>query len=352
VNNNTIHIEVGDKQFTGWKSIAVDFDMESVSSSFSFTARDRDNILSDLQSGEACKLYVNGDILILDGYIVERSTHLGPSTDEITISGNDRTIDLVECSAVHKSRVWVNKKLSVIAKDLAEPFSVEIDSNDLLEDTVIEKLAIQSGETAFDALERLCRSQAVLPISTFDGKIKLTYAADFTHRADSYLISPGNIKEITETTTWADRYSEYVGLSQATKSGKQWTKELVQGKATAIDRGVDRYRPLIIIAENKLKREELIKRVNWEAQVRAGRSSEYTVVTSGWYQKDQNGKELSLWEKNKRTRLQVESKNIDKEVLITTVSFTLDNSNGEQTVLGLRHPDTYKVDPTEEVKLT
>lgn len=351
-NASTLAIEINGEKFTGWKRSAFDFDIESLSSSFSLFARDKKGILNDLESGTAIKAYIeNGRqrVLIMNGFITSRERELSENNVAVTITGSDKLIDVVECSTFRKSQTWIKKRFTEIVTDLITPFNVTLDKTDLTDDPIIDKLTIQSGETAFDTIERLCRSQAVLPISTFDGVLKLTYAG--TDRADIDLILGENIKSVREATDWTERFSDYICLAQTPGSGKRWTKAMVQGRAEAFDRGVTRYRPKVFIAESKTKATTLKQRVNWEAQVRSGRATDYSVVLSGWFQKDAIGNLLSLWEKNKLVTLVVDEYNVDRDFLITSVSMTLDES-GEITVLSLRHPDTYKPDPTEEVDLT
>lgn len=351
--NSTLEILVNGELFSGWKSASFSTDMEALSSSFFVNARDDENVLADLQAGAVCKVYVingNRKDTLLDGYIVRRSQSLSATSHDVSISGNDKLIDLVDCSAVRENRSWVKKRFSRIIKDLADPYGITVDVSDVTEDVVIERMTLQPGESSFDPIDRLCRSQAVLPLGTLDGSLKLTYAASETDRAFVDLVVGENVKDVSSETDWSERFSDYTVLGQAAGRGKRWTKEMLQGKGYATDETVTRHRPLLFIAENRSNSTELAKRAAWEAQIRAGRADEQRVTLQGWYQKDANGNIQGLWEKNKRVTLVVPDWNLNVDRLITSVSFSLDES-GEQTVLGLRHPDIFKADPTAKVDL-
>lgn len=356
MNESTILLEVAGNQFSGWKDFAADFDMESLSSTFNFSLFDKSgSVTRDLQTGLSCRVRVANpfveDILLIDGFIVSTQRDTSQSTNNFSISGADKLIDAVDCSAIHTSQTWANKKFSLIVSNLLNPFGLTVDTTDLTDDTVIEKFTIQSGETAFGAIERLCRSEAVLPLSDFEGKLVLTYAADKSNRASNDLEVGKNVLDLSESVDWSNRFSAYIGVGQYPGKGKKWTSAMLQGSSRAEDEGVDRYRPKLFVAESKADRAILEKRVNWEAQVRSGRATQHTATVSGWFQKDNTGRPTQLWEKNKRVNLRNTAWDLDLERLITKVSFSLSGS-GELTTLTLQHPDVYKKDPSEKVDLT
>ncbi len=347
--SSTLELLVNGKLFSGWKSATFSSSMEALSSTFAISARDKDNSLAELEEGVPCVAYaVNGSSKdkLLDGFIVQRRESITSTAHTVSISGSDKLIDLVDCAVVRENRSWIKVRFSRIIKDLADPFSVVVDTSDLSDDPIIDKMTLQSGESPFAAIDRLCKSQAVLPLGAYDGTLLLTYAADQDDRFETDLVLGENIKEFSRDSDWSEVFSEYTTLGQAAGRGKRWTEAMLQGKAVATDENVTRYRPQLFIAETRSSKTELTKRVAWEAQIRAGRATSQTVTLKGWYT---NG---SLWEKNKRVRLRVPEKSINEDRLIVNVSFTLDNSRGEETTLTLRHPDVYKADPTLKVDLT
>ena len=346
-------MEINGELFTGWKTVRIDTDIESLSSSFSVSARDKDDLLSHVNAGTACKIYIvnnSAKTLVIDGFVSNRERSFSNSDHTISISGNDRLIDLVDCSVVISNRVWVKKKLSAIIKSIAESFDIDVDTTVLLEDPVIDKYVLQPGESAFDTIERLCRAYGILPIASLDGKLILTFAANPLTRTVENLLLGRNVLSVRETSDWAERFSTYTCISQQAGNGKKWDASMLQGKATSTDQSVTRYRPKLFIAENRSDNSSLAKRANWEAQVRAGRSTTYSVTVRGWYQRIADAFTNNLWEKNKRVNLNIDDWNIDIDLLITSVSYSLDTS-GELTFLTLRHPDTYLKDPTASIKI-
>lgn len=355
MNKSTFQLLIDDQEFTGWQAVSFETDMEALVSTFSIQARDQYGTLSAIDAGTACELYIERDntqILVLTGYVTSRDRELSSGAHTVTINGSSNLVDLVDCSVVQANRSWVKKKFSAIVEAIASPFGIDVDKSDLTSDPVIDRMTLQSSEDAFSAIERLCRSQAVLPLSTFDGKLKLGYAASVTDRSPVDIAEGSNLKAIRETSDWTERFSDYIGLSQVSAKGKQWSSANLQGKAVANDPTITRYRPKLFVTENSLSQTEIPKRVAWEAQVRAGRSTTYVITVDGWFHKISSTEVAgSIWENNKRVQLTVPTLDIDADLLISSVTYSLDNS-GEITNLTLRHPDTYKADPSAEVKLT
>lgn len=358
MNSSIVQLDLNGQLFTGWKRFSFEDDMETLSSSFSFDLYDKsDSVTKSFRTGLDCVININNEgvgvdnFSILNGFIVNTNKNKSGTNSNFSVNGFDKLIDIVECSVIYRSQTWLNKRFSSIIKDILDPFAIGLDQTNLKSDPKIERFTIQSGESAFDAIERLCRNEAVLPLSTFAGDLLLGYSATENERAAD-LEYGSNILVINESVDWSERFSNYTGLAQYPGRGGRWKKDILQSREVAIDAGVTRYRPLLFIAEGKAERKTLRQRVRWEAQIRSGRSREYTVTVSGWYQKDVNGNiSNQLWEKNKRVNLRYDDWDINEDRLITKVVFTLDE-NGELTILTLKHPDIFKQNPSEEVDLT
>jgi prophage tail gpP-like protein len=361
-DKSSIDLLIDGTSFTGWESFSATFDMESLVSSFRLDLHDSGNVLadvasSDLKTGAACRISISNPLVsiptpVIDGFLTNTSRSIDTASTALMVEGADKLVDLLDCSAMHTSRTWSRKTFSSIIYDLLSPFGLFVNPNALgADDPLIEKFTLQSGEAVFDAVERLCRSQAVLPLSSFSGDLILGYAATGNERALEDLSLPGNLLSLTESVDWTERFSEYTAIGQGPGDGKRWTKEMLQAAATATDTGVTRYRPKLIMSENKVTKEILVKRVGWEAQVRSGRSTEFTGVVRGWYQRTPSGIPAALWEKNKRVGLRCPEWRVDVDRLITKVVFSLD-ATGELTTLTLKHPGVFAADPGQRVDLT
>ena len=363
--DSTISLQVGGTDFQGWKSVEAVFDMEALTPTVSIAAYDKDASLipglgmdasgSPFPPGESCSVSIQnpavmGTTRVLDGFIVARRRTIDGGSSSLELTAADKTIDLLDCSAIHASRTWFKKPFSKIARDLASPFGIVVDSSRLQGDGLIEKFTLQAGESPFDAIERLCRSQGVLPGSNFDGALVLGYAATVGERAVEALEVGKNVLRAEEIIDASERYSEYTVIGQGAGAGKKWTRQMLQAAATARDTGVARHRPKLLIAENKITNDVAIQRVKWEAQVRSGRSTEYQVSVRGWYQKPA-GIPVRPWQKNERVSFTCSEWGVSREFLVTRVEMSLD-AQGERTKLTLKHPDIFNPQPGLVVDLT
>ena len=104
---------------------------------------------------------------------------------------------------------------------------------------------------------------------------------------------------------------------------------------TARDPGITRYRPKVIVAESQADDDFAAKRADWEMRRRIGEALEATVTVNGWRQN--NGE---LWATNLMVPVNVPWLGIEREMLIGTVEFTIDEG-GEITRLGLTLPDAF-----------
>lgn len=371
---------MGNINYWGWTSMSVTRSMETGSGSFTITLADVDregqeefrSKVRDIREDSPCRVYIQAapdiesgqpspdvsiDQPLMTGYINSITRSRSGEQTSLTISGRDKTQDLIDCSAITKSNGWTEAKLERIATDLAQPFDVFVDDRtDAVEP--FKTFSVQSGETAFETIERACRLVGVLPIPNRFGDLVLTYATEpdtpGTDPLESLtntvldLVEGENILEINETKTSTERYSEYLVKGQDSGRGKKWDSTTLRVRGNSRDSGVNRHRPLVITAEGKTTAKKAQVRANWEAQVRRGRSAEYTVTVQGWFQAPPGvSTDNKPWDTNLLVNLISNPLNVRKVLLITEVNFELDAETGRRTILSLKDPSTYKQNPDE-----
>ena len=320
------------------------FNLELVSSSGS-------NPFGAVKKGDLCKIYVGNptgrvkEIEILTGYINDLKRKKTGTSTSMDIAGVDVTQDLVDCSAVVSSNSWTSATVVKMAQDLAAPYSIFVDDRTDTEKKY-KNFSIENGESCFDVIERASRSEAILPLSDRFGNLVLTYAADKDSPSIQDLVDGQNILAISEAGSIRNVYSEYIFKGQNSGEGKAWTAKNTKLKATAKDTTVSRHRPLIVLSETKTDQKQLQTRANWEAQVRAGRAEEYTVKLLSWFiDPPTDTSDLRPWVPNAIVNLISADWDINKKMLITSVTFDLDTTTGATTSLVLKDPRTYAKNP-------
>lgn len=324
--------------------------MDHLSGEFSFTLFDFPFFKTkEIKAGTPAKIQMGSQDLIV-GYIDRVRRTKSAQGTALEFTGRDKTSDLVDCSAIFKTNSWRKKSLFGIVSDICTPFGIDVTLSGF-EDPIVEEFAIQTGETPFAAIERLCRVYSLLPLTDQYGGLLLTNVAGDT--ADVSLTVGQNIKKIDYEIDYSGKFSNYIFKGQTRGKGAGWLEDKIDLKGEAVDVGVDRYRPIIFVAEKNMTPLEISKRAAWEAQVRAGRAEKTTVITTGWMQNTMVPPIASRpWTINELVSVRDSEWGINVQLLLTSVTFDLTTTGGRLTTLELSPPEIYKADPAEEIELS
>lgn len=320
----------------GWKRAAVTRTMTTLAGTFQIDVTDRwadDAAARPILPGARCSVSVAGR-QVIQGFVDEAMPRYDQTTHQATIRGRDATADLVDCSAVHEPDEWKDQRLDQLVRNIAEPFGVRVGADVPLGEP-FKLFKLQPGETAFTAIERLCRMRAVLPISDGQGGLLLTRAG--SRRAGAALENGpnGNVLSGEGASSDRDRFSEYRVRGSSQGNDLVFGDELqVEGRAT--DGAIGRYRPLVILAETQVDQRAADDRARWEATVRAGRARQARYVVQGW---TAGG---DLWQPNTLVAVRDDWLAIQGDMLITSVRYRR-NETGTTTELGVMHPDAFKL---------
>lgn len=339
--DNQMFISANDKLVTGWTTVKVTQAIDKLAPQFSFSCVNRDDYADFIKPQEPTMIYLDGD-KVLTGYTDKVA--LSHSTDGFTVSvtGRSRTGDLIDCSSVNSPGSWKNTSLVRICEDLCKPFSIKIIDNTRAV-TKVPAFAIDTGESVFESLMRICGAFSIYPISNEDGDIVLMGGSP--PEADDALVSGKNIVSITHGIDYTERFSKYVVKGQTSVSGG-FSESTVSIHGEASDAGVSRHRPLQLRADDQMTNDLAKRMALWEAQVRMGKSREYSVIVPEWRQS--NG---VLWKPYMLVPIQVPRMQIDTKLLITQVSFSYDSS-GRFTEISVADPIAFTAEPKPLVKET
>jgi prophage tail gpP-like protein len=311
----------------------VQLGMEQISGSFDLTVSERWPGQTDsrgIAMADECRLFI-GDIPVITGYVDDVSPTYSSNSHTLNISGRDKTGDLVDCSAIHKSGEWHNATLEKIAKDVCAPFGIKV-----VVATKVGKpfarFAIYHAESCFECLERAARMRGCLLMSDGAGNLVITRAA--SNRIATPLVLGQNVESGTGRFSMRDRHSQYIVKGQV--ESDPWdtgsTKHTAQ-KASVADSQVPRYRPLIVIAEQG-DGSTYKDRAIWERNVRFGRAERATYTVTGWTHPG------GLWLPNRMVPVKDSYLGINEELLITNVTMTLDES-GSKTEIELCRKEAF-----------
>lgn len=337
-----VELFIGGGIFSGWVSVSVRRSLEHLAGSFELELMMPGQSLPDsITPGLPLKLQING-VTVITGYLDTVKHKITATSNKITITGRDKTGDLVDCSAVFKGSQWHNRTLEQIAGDLCKPFGIRViwQVSDATAAKPFATFTLQLSETVSDALTRAARHRGVLVTSNADGDLVFTQAGN--QQTDTLELGK-NLLDADFTDDWRNRYSEYLVKGHGGGGGHRGEAKaaalLAAPKGQTADKAVTRYRPKVILADHKITADGARQRAIREERRAIARSERFVATAKGWFR--ENG---ALWDVNMLTRVVAPRVNVDmRDLLICQVEFTLNAKEGEVTRLTLAPRDGFIV---------
>lgn len=344
-----VELRVNGKAYGGWTSVSVSRSLKAVSGKFDLEVIDRwtgQNQAWEIVPGDECSVRIGSDTLVT-GYVDQVAPSFDAESRSISISGRDKTADLVDCSVDLANTQINNVKLDRLAKLLAAPLGITVKSETDV-GAAFPSFAIQPGEQAFAALERAARLRGVLVTSDGLGGLLLTRPS--SGRSYTALEQGKNILSGSATFDHSERFSKYKVLGQRSGQGSSASEDDLNIDfdlgllATATDANVKRTRVKTILAEGPISLAAAKKRAQWEATFAAAKSSNFEITVRGWFQGDG-----SLWRVNQQVPLKSPWLRADQAFLCSGVVYRYDDG-GEVCTLSLERPDAYTPSPEQQTK--
>jgi len=324
---------VNNKVYEGFLNIRLSRNLMSLTGTFEITLTDKLEVGQDdfdIKPGDRIHCHL-GKNALYEGYVDRLSISFTSSSRNLTISGRDKTADLIDCSVIGSTE-YNNMDFIGIATELLRPFGIKVLSNTSV-GKKFTKFSIKQGETVFEALNRAAKERQLILLSSAHGNLLIEKKGQT--RASSELIEGVNVLAAGVEFDNSERFSEYhVKGQQPGILGD--ANDAVGSKGVAYDKGIFRHRPTLILAENSVDNDGATKRAQWEATFRAAKGMRISCMVQGWRQKDG-----SLWATNQIVHLDCRSIGIKADMLISKVKFD-QSSNGRRVELELIRKDAFE----------
>lgn len=337
-----VEVLISGTPYSGWESVSITKNLESISGSFSVAVMDRWRELVEswaIKPGDECSVSIGGNVVIT-GWVDGIDTSFDKESRSITIKGRDKAADLVDCSIVTKDSQLKNKTLTEIATTLCEPFGITVKAETDV-GKPFDKWDVTQGETVFENLNKAAKLRGVLFISDEYGNLKIVRSA--SDRAGDALVQGENILSASGTYDDSQRFSDYTCKGQKKGSDKENGKTVAHSKDEAKDSGVKRYRPLMVTGEGGTDKATATNRAQWEATTRAAQAFRMTVDVVGWRQSSGE-----LWKVNQVVPVTCGFAGVIGDLLISGVTYEKSEDSGTVCRMELVRPDAFKPEP--EVK--
>lgn len=329
----TVDLIVDGEARRDWTSVEISRGIEQLATTFTFQYTESNASIDrplPFDEGDPCQIRADG-VQILDGFIDDLDISYDDTNHSIRVSGRTKTGDLVDCSAIHKSGSWKEVQLSRIVEDICKPFDIAVVEQVENVDQ-FDKFSIQDGETAYEAIQRACNLRGVLPITNEFGDVVLTTAG--TKKIGPVIQSGVNVISGNRSGQWRERFQIYIVKSQSAGNNNFFAKDASGPFFRVDDAGIDRYRPLILVAEGRGTGKRLEKRARWERNRRVGESQTYNFTVREWFHDD------GLWLPNEIVRVRDDFLRVDEDLLIVAVRYAKDN-DGTRSEITLMEPGAF-----------
>lgn len=331
--------------YAGWKETAVTRSIECIAGSFDVRLSeivDSKTQRRKIDAGDACAVKL-GDETVITGFVDDPDFYIDEGAHDIQVTGRDVTGDLVDCSAINSPGEWRNRDALQIIKALCEGFSIPATATVPL-GAKFPSFKLQEGETVFEAIDRICKARALLPMSDGKGGLVLMRSGSNAQKIDAPLVYGQNIKTARTHFSMAERFSQIRVKGQQTQLDGMTPSEASSPSALATDPTVPRFRPLVVISDEEGDGVTLDDRAKWEVNVRAGRARSADVTVWGW-----RNKTGALWQPNTIVPVYISILGIEQDMLITTTCHQYGDS-GRLTSLRLAHPKSFDLLAVEKAK--
>ena len=336
---NKAKLLVGGSRWENWSELRISRSIEAAASDFVFSCTVHPKMpMPDFKifPGQPCVVKIGEDVL-LTGHVDDVSQSYDAHHRTISISGRSLTADLIDCSAREVPGCYFGLKLERVGEMLAEPCLVpvraEVDTG-----PHIPVFKVHPGESVHAAIERHARAHGVIVTDDEKGALVLTRAG--AHHSPTKLVLSRNILSADAHFSHRDRYSLYEvkGQRMAHDDGAE-VDELAHPEGASTDIGVGRFRRLMLVGDSAGGSEDQLRRAQWEAATRAGRSLGVRYRVQGW-----RGAKDELWRPNTLVKVEDEWLGIERDLLIVSCTYKL-SDNGTITELQLAPKEAYELQP-------
>lgn len=351
----TIQLEVAGVRYEGFNSAEVELRLDALANTFSFSASSDELLLLPFKGGEACRVFVDGELALTGSIEVVEVTY-SADTHDIVVRGRDKTGDLLDSSLPAFSdlrgpgltlKAIIERVIKELGANVSVIEAVRTEAFNEAEDIA----SPEPGENAFEFIEKWARKRQALLTSDKDGNIVIENGSGESIRGFIQNIIDEDDNNVLSSNAVYDstgRYNLYkftsaMNFPALNFAGETNTADAVdQTSAPVTDGEIRAGRVLVLTPENSSSSKQNKARAEWEKNIRRARGRVYTVTLQDF--RDQDG---ALWAVNRRVTVADDFADIAGQMLINSVLFSLDVEDGSRCTLTMVQPDAYSLQASE-----
>lgn len=345
----TITLTVGGQAHGDWESFDVDSDYLTPADAWHVTLGPAANMLPpNVFPGQRCQLFL-GDDLVMTGRIDEVKDAASKGRRQFEISGRDNAAPLLDCSApVFSARLITLDDIVVkIVRPLLQDAAIRIDA---VNTTTREKINVEPGDTAWDALIHAAEANGLWAWCEPDGTLVVGGPDYDVPPAGTFIMRKSgvgnNVLAFDEVKSTHRRFSEVTVLGQTHGTRQEAGKHNLSATVKDADLGVSLalgaavwYRPKVVIdheADNAAICADRAKKLLADA-----RMNSYSLQARVPGFRNDAGQP---WSPGMRVQVADELHNVDAPMFVMGRKFIGGRTQGGETLLTLKEDRAWVLD--------
>lgn len=346
---NTVTLAIGGREHRDWTSYEIDSDLLTPADGWRVSLGIPAHEVPDTVRPWAPVTVAVGPDVVLTGRIdrVERSIRKGQHT--LSLSGRDGAAVLVDCSAP----IFVSRQVDVAdaVAHIVRPLGIT--RIRVATGTRHEKITVEPGMTAWDALQYVAEANGMFPWFLPDGTL-FVGGPDYTTPPVGELLlrfeehgQGNNVLALAVRQSIEDRFSDITVLGQ--HHGTEGDEGKPGQKATAKDASAGWYRPKIVV-ESQCDSADMAKRRARKILADGRLAGLEISATVRGHRVTGNGVAGPLWEPGQRVRVFSEPHGLDDTYFVMRRTFIGGRDRGQVTELTLKEDGVWLPDVSKRHK--
>ena len=323
-------LEVNGIKYQGFTDALVNRSVENLASQFSFSTTIKDSfdfmsgvfgkIQNDLKAQDFVKILID-DNSVMSGFIEDLDISYSSSSHSISVSGRDKTGDLIDSSIIPKQYFQRNfvRLLENVLSDNGHSIAVINDVADLSTLGAKEVITAEKGDTIAAFMDRYAKKLQVLLVTNADGDLVIT--REGSDLAVGRLVQEingnnNNILSASINISTTERYRFFEIYSS--KGNDDFIAQTVGQSGIAIDSSIRATRRKRVNMSADTESVSLKNLAKWYLNIRRAKGSRYNCRVQGFYTNRNSG---LLWQPNTLVQVKDELCQVSGQFLIQGVSF-------------------------------
>lgn len=350
-----VTIEVNGVEYSNFTNASANIALDTLANDFTFDAVSPDDFFLPFKGGEACRILVDGNV-VQTGFIENIEGSYSGDSHVVNISGRDKTADLIDSTIGALNDI----RAPITLKELIERVIAHIGSDIQVVDNATPEpfnkaediVASTPGDNVFAFIEGYAQKRQVLLTSNADGNVVITNSEPTRSTGAVQHVIDADDNNVVNA-SWSYRtgglFNKYIQLGQqdpvALNLGGSTTDDgIISQGGRATDSGIRAGRQLVVVADKGFSQDQLQKRAEWSKKIRRARSTVYSATVQGFSDKEGN-----IWAINQLVPVVDEFADINRNLLINTITFAFGTEIGSITTLGFVEANAYKLLTQEPV---